>query len=90
MASSNNGKAREIPSPPAGERVRVRGRPPPYGKLKLVLSRLRNVVVLIVVLVACPMAQAVASPRVGSRMRRENTWTSAKTLVRILVGRPRR
>src|SRR5213592_3897348 len=32
MATSNNSNAREIPSPPAGERVRVRGRTPQYGK----------------------------------------------------------
>ncbi len=32
MVTNNNGDAREIPSPPAGERVRVRGRLPQYGK----------------------------------------------------------
>ena len=32
MATSNNSNAREIPSPPAGERARVRGRLPQYGK----------------------------------------------------------
>src|SRR5688572_29853093 len=35
MATTKNGDAREIPSPPSGERVRVRGqrgKPPNYGK----------------------------------------------------------
>ena len=32
MATSNNGKAREIPSPPSGERVSVRGQRAQYGK----------------------------------------------------------
>src|SRR5437867_12892395 len=32
MATRNKDNAREIPSPPTGERVRVRGRLPQYGK----------------------------------------------------------
>src|SRR6266516_7388543 len=32
MAMNNNADAREIPSPPSGERVRMRGRTPQYGK----------------------------------------------------------
>src|SRR5437867_1956959 len=32
MEKNNHSDAREIPSPPSGERVRVRGRKPQYGK----------------------------------------------------------
>jgi very-short-patch-repair endonuclease len=32
MPTNNNNDAREIPSPPSGERARVRGRTPQYGK----------------------------------------------------------
>src|SRR2546426_8477487 len=32
MAIGNNGNAREVPSPPVGERDGVRGRHPQYGK----------------------------------------------------------
>ena len=42
MAMSNNDDAREIPSPPSGERVRVRGRAPQYGKQRTRTAAARN------------------------------------------------
>ncbi len=42
MTMSNNDDAREIPSPPSGERVRVRGRAPQYGKQRTRTAAARN------------------------------------------------
>ena len=45
MTINNNDNAREIPSPPSGERVRVRGRPgpaPEYGKHRTRTSATRD------------------------------------------------